>query len=127
MEQPSKVYSKEESVEPVENVASKEGTLDEANLNEEIKYDEVNIEKEDNIVTEKILTSEEDIESSKDNAVPSCSSANQSTSANSQSPLPECTPRFLAKFELLLTDKQVSYCNRMFEKNEESGSAIYNA
>ena len=85
------------------------------------------MEEEDIIVTEKIMTLEEDIESRKDNAVPSCNGANQSTSANSQYPLPECTPRFLAKFELLLTDKQVSYCNRMFEKNEESGSAIYNA
>ena len=87
----------------------------------------MNVEKENVIITEKIITSEEETESNENNAIPSCSSASQSTSAYSQSPLPECTPRFLAKFELLLTDEKVSYCNRMFEKNEESGSAIYNA
>ena len=64
-------------------MVSKEGTLYEANLNKEKICDEVNMEEDDIIVTEKIMTSEEDIESSKDNAVPSCSSANQSTSANS--------------------------------------------
>ena len=76
----------------------------------------MNMEEDDIIVTEQIMTLEEEFESNKDNAFPSCSSVNQSTSATYQSPLLECTLRFLAKFELLLTDKQVSYCNRMFEK-----------
>ena len=71
--------------------------------------------------------SEEEIDSIKDKAVPSCISPSQSTSTHSQSPLPECTPRFSAKFELLLTYDKVSYCNNMFETNEEYESAIYNS
>ena len=71
--------------------------------------------------------SEEEIDSIKDKAVPSCSSPSQSNSIYSQSPLPECTPRFSAKFELLLTYNKVIYCNNMFETNEEYKSAIYNS
>ena len=121
------MYSIEASVENEDDVVSKEQTHNEANLNEEKICNEVNVEEEDVIITEKIITSEEETESNENNAIPSCSSASQSTSAYSQSPLPECTPRFLAKFELLLMDEQVSYCNKMFETNEESASAIYNA
>ena len=84
------------------------------------------MEEEDIIDTKKII-SEEEIDSIKDKAVPSCSSPSQSTSTHSQSPLPECTPRFSAKFELLLTYDKVSQCNNMFETNEEYESAIYNS
>ena len=75
----------------------------------------------------KNIMSEEEIDSIKDKAVQSCSSPSQLTSTHSQSALPEYTPRFSAKFELLLTYNKVSYCNNMFETNEEYESAIYNS
>ena len=40
-------------------------------------------------------------------------------------PLPVCTPRFLSKFELILSEEQVDYCNHMFAAGERSASSFY--
>ena len=70
-------------------MVSKGETLNEANLNEEKICDKANMEEEDIIDTKNIMTSEEENESSKDKAIPSCSSASRSTYTHSWSPLLE--------------------------------------
>ena len=42
-------------------------------------------------------------------------------------PLPVCTPRFLSKFELILSEEQVDYCNHMFAAGKRSASSVYAA
>ena len=52
---------------------------------------------------------------------------NSASSAFPPCPLPPCTPRFLAKFELLLSEEQVDYCNKVFAAGEMPDNSVYKA